>query len=297
MNLSTRRIAALLGLTAGMAFGATALAQQGGFTLFGEATPKISGDDAFVHPVTSPYWHEDSFITTDVRAWYISHRFNDEVGPLRNGQVTGLAVQLRLALTDNLQFVAYKDGYLDFGSPFSQTGWNDVAAGIKWQWLRLDNERLYSAVGAGYEIPIGDPGVLQNDAEVRLWGSVNKGFGKLHLGATVNYRLSTTDENKDAGNSDVLSWHVHADYRVTEIFSPIIEFNGFHIVNEGGGLAVNGADVTNLGGGDDDTITGAIGCELRAGENTAIRGAYEIPLNGSDDLFGTRFTFSLVYSF
>lgn len=275
----------------------TASAQQGGFTLFGPSAPAIKGDNAFVHPVTSPYWHEDSFITSDVRAWYISHRFNDEVAPLRNGQVTGMAVQVRLALTDSLQFVAYKDGYLDFGAPFSQTGWNDVAAGLKWQWLKLDNEAMYSAIGAGYELPIGDPGVLQNDSEVRLWASFNKGFGKLHLGATANYRISLTDENKDAGNSDVFSWHLHADYRATEIFSPIVEFNGFHITNEGGGLALNGADVTNLGGGNDATITGAIGCEIRAGEHTAIRGAYEIPLNSKDDLFGTRFTFSLVYSF
>lgn len=294
--MSTSRFIALA-TTCVLAAVGSVQAQQGGFTLFGDAAPAIKGDNAFVHPVTSPYWHEDSFITSDIRAWYVSHRFNDELGVLQNGQVTDLALQVRIALTDRLQLVAYKDGYLDFGAPFNQTGWNDVGAGLKWQWLRLDESAMYSAIGAGYEFPIGDPGVLQNDGEARLWASINKGFGKLHLGATVNYRITTSDKNEDAGNSDMVSWHVHADYRLSEIFSPVIEANGYHVVKTGGGLAVNGADVTNLGGNNKATVSGAIGCEIRAGENTAIRAAYEIPLNSQDDLFGTRVSISLVYSF
>src|SRR5690554_2867496 len=79
---------------------------QGGFVLFGESGQPLSEEQRFVRPLTAPYFHEDSFVTTDVRAWYVNHQFyGDTIG----GDVAVYAVQVRIALTDRLQFVAYKD--------------------------------------------------------------------------------------------------------------------------------------------------------------------------------------------
>ncbi|MFN7020160.1 MAG: hypothetical protein ACK4WH_02375 [Phycisphaerales bacterium] len=298
--MNVRRLQRLaLGLAAGLA--AQAAAQPTTFTLFSGRIDNPSGDQQFVAPVTAPYYHENSLITTDVRAWYAYHKFNSDsiLGPDSNASV--YAVQVRLALTDRLQLVAYKDGFLDFdGSVVDTEGWNDVAAGLKWQFLRMDDAQLFAALGGGYEFNWGESRALQNDSEVRLWASIDKGFDKFHCGLTLNYRIAVSDDDRDNGNSDIFSWHARADYRLFEHFSPVVELNGYHIVSDSDfGLPLNGADVLNFGSdGADATITMGVGGEFRVGEAVHIRGAYEFPLADNDDsLFGTRLTFSLVWGF
>ena len=152
------------------------------------------------------------------------------------------------------------------------------------------------AAGLGYELPVGDSKVLQNDGEIRAWLSVNKGFDKLHLGATVNYFYATS-RDEPLGHQDYLSWHLHADYWVCDWFSPVAEVNGYHAINKTDeAVPFSGIDVTNLGGGD-DVISAAFGAELRPAKNIGIRGAWEIPLTDGDDLYGWRLTFSAVIGF
>lgn len=287
--------AALVGLTSGIAN-----AQHAKFVLFGDSKAiDRPAEEQFVHPVTSPYFAEDSFVTTDVRAWYVYHRFDGD-SPIDGGHAQVAALQLRLALTDQLQFVAYKDGYTDFDSGLLKSnGWNDVAAGLKYNFLQDWENQLHMAVGVGYEFPIGDTKVLQNDQELRFWYSVNKGFGPWHLGATVNYHLSLgSDDEAPLGNSDVVSWHAHADYYINRYVSPVIELNGYHVVNKGvETVPFQGLDVANLGGGD-DVISAAVGAEFRPVEDISVRAAYEFPLTqNDDDLYGWRVTVSVVYSF
>src|SRR5690606_35391043 len=102
----------------------------------------------------------------------------------------------------------------------------------KWNFLQDWDNQLHAAVGVGYEIASGDDEILHDDDEWRLWLSVNKGFDRLHLGGTVNFFLAD-DHNQGAGNSDRLSWHVHADYYVCEWFSPLVELNGYHVLDRG----------------------------------------------------------------
>ena len=206
-------------------------------------------------------------------------------------------MQVRLALTDRLQFVAYKDGYIWFDdSAVNDEGFNDIAAGLKYNFYRDVEDQLYMSAGLGYQFDFGDSEVLQDDEELRIWFSVDKGFEKLHLGVVVNY-FNATGTESSFGNSDRLSWHVHADYYLTDWFSPVIEFNGYHSVEDGTEtLAFSGADVANLGGGD-DLITMGIGGELRLWENTAFRAAYEFGLTDNRQLFGDRITVSFVYDF
>jgi hypothetical protein len=281
--------------------GSMASAQHADFVLFGKdfkgATPQAyQPEHRFVHPMTSPYFHEDSFVTTDVRAYLLYHNFPNG-GVIDGGTAKVYAAQIRVALTDQLQLVAYKDGYTDFDAGLiSDDGWNDIAAGLKWNFLQNWEQQFHAAVGAGYEVPWGDADVLQNNGEVRIWGSVNKGFDRIHLGLTGNIFFGTSDDEA-LGNSDYASWHFHADYYVCNWFSPSIEFNGYHIINENDEVVpFSGIDVTNLGGGD-DVVTMAVGAEVRAADNIAVRAAYEFPLSDGEDLYGTRVTASLVISF
>jgi hypothetical protein len=275
-------------------------AQSANFTLFGEANPEgraLPEERRAVAPISAPYFHEDSFITTDVRGWFAYHSF-PEASVLGGGSGRDYAVELRLALTDRLQLVANKDGYLDIDSGLvKESGWNDVAAGLKYALIQDYKNDFHVAVGLGYQFAIGDPSVLQNDQEARGWVSVNKGFDKLHLGATLNYLKHTGNEDA-LGSSDRITYHLHADYWVNKWFSPVVEFNGYHSVNNGDNtpLPFSGADLANLGGGA-DLVTFAPGFEIRPTEDLGIRAAYETDLTTGDSIFGYRWTFSVVYHF
>ncbi len=279
-------------------------AQYADFILFGEPDAEMASvpeEQQFVHPITSPYYHENSFITSDVRAWYLFHDFdNDGVanGGL-GGDVQVAAVQVRLALTDRLQFVAYKDGYAWFDdSVVNDDGWMDIAAGLKYNFYRDIEQELYLSAGVGYQLDLGDSSVLQDDEILRLWVSGDKGFDKLHIGGTFNYFIPTASESS-LGDSETISWHIHADYYVCEWFSPVVEFNGYHTVDEGTvAVPFSGVDVANLGGGEsEDVVTMGIGGAFRILDNIDIRAAYEFPLTDNSQLFGERLTLSAVYSF
>jgi len=270
-------------------------AQSAKFVLFGDhnADGQAQADaDKFVHPVTSPYFHEDSFVTSDVRAWYVYHNFP---GKVLGGEAHVAALQVRLAITQDFQLVAYKDGYTWLNADaIDQDGWNDVGAGLKWSFLHDYKSNFHAAIGAGYEFPFGESKVLQNNEEFRFWASMNKGFGPLHLGATGNVFFAP-----DSSQGDYLSWHLHADYFLCRFISPVVEVNGYHYFDEADGAGpASGIDVSNLGGGE-DVITLGLGAEVRPFQeiDLSFRCAYELPLTDETDLYGWRLTFSAVYAF
>ncbi|MEM8782354.1 MAG: hypothetical protein AAGE65_05790 [Planctomycetota bacterium] len=297
-------------LTASSAFAAAALAapawaQHADFVLFGDPNPAGIAEppeQRHVAPITSPFYHEDSFITTDLRAWYLYHDFPSAgiPGGVGGGRANAVALQVRVALTDRLQLVAYKDGYADFETgAIKDDGPFDLAAGLKYAVIQDWENDLHVAVGVGYELGIGDDEALQEDDEARIWASIDKGFGKLHTGATINV-IIPTDAEDPLGDSTSIFWHARADYYLHELFSPVVELNGYHTVEEGDNapLTFNGVDVANLGGGQsEDVITIGFGGETRPLDNLAFRFAYEFPLLENEDLFGYRWTLSLKLDF
>lgn len=291
----------LVAATGAFACTGAATAQHADFVVFGESNEEAMSIEAsrrHVHPISAPYFHEDSFVTSDVRAWGLYHNFPD-ASAIGGGDAKVGAVQLRLALTEEFQFVAYKDGYANFNSgAVDADGLMDIGAGLKFNFIHDWQNDFHMAVGLGYELKTGHGRILQNDDEWRLWLSANKGFGRLHLGATVNVFLAD-EKNVGVGNSDHLSWHLHADYHLCDWFSPVVEFNGYTVLEDGAQvLPFQGLDVANLGNGKgEDVVTVALGGEFRPAARWALRAAYETPLTHADDLFGYRWTFSVVFSF
>lgn len=291
-----------LALIAFAAAATPATAQHAGVILFGEPNPAAASapaENRHVHGITAPYYNEDSFVTSDIRVWYAYHDFPNH-GALGGGHGQVAAVQARLALTSQLQLVAYKDGFLwlDTGL-IEEEGWNDIGAGLKFNFWQDFENQFHAAVGAGYEFPWGDPSVLQNDANARFWLSADKGFGAFHLGGTVNFLIETGDDDA-LGNSDRFMWNLRADYYTCEWFSPVLNFNGYHAIDDDDEVVpFSGLDLINLGGGD-DVVTIGIGGEFRPipeNPNMMFRAAYETPLTQGEDLFGFRWTFSFIWSF
>jgi len=279
---------------------APAVAQHADTVLFGEADAAAKSaplEHHFVHPLTSPYVHEDSFITTDLRAWYVMHEFTAG-SPIGSGDASVIAVQARVALTDRLQLVAYKDGYLEIDTPgLDDSGFNNIAAGLKWNFYRDWTTGTHASAGIGYELALGDEEVLQDYDEWRLWLSGNQAFGAMHLGATFNYFVPGGEEGLFEPAKRI-SWHVHADYRLNDNFSPVLEINGYKTLDdEPGSAPFSGVDVANIGGEGEDVITAGVGGEWRFSERLAARLAYESPLTDNLDLFGYRWTLSLVWGF
>lgn len=291
-------------LSLGLLLTGFSLNAQGGFVLFGDSGEAPAPEEKFVRPLTGPYFHEDSFITTGIRAWYVDHQFSENT-VINGGDVSVMALQARFALTESLQLVAYKDGYteVDGGALDGSDGWNDIGAGLKWAFLQDWENNFHMAAGIGYEFGWGDDEVLQDTDELRLWLSANKGFGKLHLGAVVNYIYAMDEDEGALGNSDMVTVHLHADYYLAEWFSPVVEINGYFAQDSSpaalAAFDISGVDAVSLPGGDDeDTITGALGFELRPlGPDLGLRAAYETELSSSESLFGHRWTLSAVYEF
>lgn len=285
---TTLLCAASLFATAALTFAGTPISSK-------KEVKQVAEEDIVVHPVTSPYFAEDSFVTSDIRPVFVYHNIPGNF--LGGGSASVTAAQVRLKLTDSLQLVAYKDGWLDVSTRgFGARGWNDIAAGLKWAFYRNDAAQFHAAVGLGYEFASGDRRVLQRDDELRAWLSVNKGFGKLHLGATFNYSWSMGNGGSLLGDSDWLSWHLHADYQVNKWFSPLVEVNGYH-TTRGNGVPFSGADVVNINNNGKDTISAAVGAEIRPLKWLALRAAFEFPLTHNVDLYGNRMTFSSVIKF
>jgi hypothetical protein len=280
---------------------ANALLAQSGYIASGETVRTLAPEQRTVAPLTAPYYHEDSFITSDLRAWYLNHQLDqpDVIG----GEVTVAALQVRVALTEQLQLVAYKDGYTRFsdGSLNGRDGWNDIALGLKYAFVQDWANEYHIAAGIGYEFDWGNSEALQNTDELRLWISENKSFGKLHLGATVNYLIAMDKNQGELGSSDMLTLHFHSDYYLNEWISPVFEINAYFVTDDNGtGVdPVSGLDAVSLGSGqDEDVWTAALGAELRPFQNdVSVRAAYETDISDSENLFKYRWTFSAVYPF
>ncbi len=291
----------LLGALGLLAAGASSVSAQSGYVMFPaqETHPVLSESERFVRPISSPYYHEDAFITTDLRAWYVYHKFpRNTLG----GDATVAAAQVRLALTESLQLVVYKGGWIDFDDGVvRENGWNDHAAGLKWAFYQDWEQQLHLAAGLGWQIPTGKSDVLQNNNALRLWLSANKGIDRLHLGATANF-IRGFNGSEHFGAADQLMLHFHADYFINRWFSPVVEANVYLVTKErdGSQTPFQGLDVANISGGkDDDVVTLALGGEFRPfGPNIGIRAAYETTVKKGDaSLFNYRWTISSVIEF
>lgn len=251
-----------------------------------------------VHPITAPNFSDDPYITSDLRGTYINHQFPRN--PFLNGGAARVYdFQGRYAVNEDLQVMVSKLGAADVHLPGSEEyGMTDLALGIKYALLADWENRQHFAIGAGYELGIGDEDVLGDDDELRVFGTFARGVGALNLSGSANLRFAMGSEDA-AGDSDVLSIHLHADTEIDEHFSPVVELNYYKVLSDGDNVTpYSGVDLANFGGNqDEDVLTVGLGGEARVVEGVALRLAYETPLTDNEDLFGYRWTASAIWRF
>ena len=254
----------------------------------------------YVPPLTNPIFNETPYITTEARAFYFHHQL-PEGFVTSGGNVDLVALQLRVALTERLGFIATKDGYADFDFDSvlpDEDGFANIALGFKYALISVPEDESIVTAGLRYEIPINDletGGIeLQGDGAGFLNPFVTGAttFGDLGLQASLGANIALDPEV----DTSILHYSLHADYEVLPGLFPLIELNGFTPIDHGN---LNGVDVLNFGSEDrDTTLTIGGGFRYRLNDNFQIGTGAETPITDKDNtIFDYRVYVDLVLSF
>jgi hypothetical protein len=280
--------------------------------------------EGFQKPIVQPYLFEDPFITTGVYPYYLRHEF-PESSIFEGGHADAVAVQLRVALTDRLAFVASKDGRMrtapDLALLEDEEGWMNLAGGFKYALVQQPDEPFILSAALRAELPTGGHDVFSGGSDAIVLPSLSAAWGleDLHLIGALGGQIPT-----DSGEYSTSGfYHLYADYGVASWFQPFVQISGIHWFDGGDGhrrveLAngaevtidqathavgvghFEGADVLNLGSKGvegHDLVTAALGTHIPLGRHLAFSVAYERPITQRKDIFEQRVTTAIRIEF
>lgn len=250
----------------------------------------------FIGPISNPILSKDPRSLTEARPLYIYNKI-DPSHPLGSGNFDVYAMQLRVALTDRLTFIADKDGYATIHPQVpvgTLEGWLDLAAGLKYVFVRdVENQFLVTG-GFMYEIPNGEAAVFQNQGGglFTLFGTIGKEFaGRAHILDTFGTQLPT---NWNA-NSSLFYNSLHLDYALLPWLYPLIELNWLHYTsggNRGIPAAIGEGDglinIGTSGVAGNDLVTTAVGLKCLLNDHLELGTAWEVPISNRHDLINNR---------
>ena len=256
--------------------------------------------DNFINPVSNPVLAKDPRSSTWARVLFINNNFPGST-PIGGGDAQIYAMQVNLAITDRLTFIADKDGYGVFRTTNLKpsNGWLDLAAGFKYTLIRdVENQFLFT-VGIMYEMPSGAAQVFQRTGEGIFTPFIT--YGKQfadhwHFMGTHGYSFGV-----DPGANSSFFYHsLHLDREINGWFYPLVEMNFFQYTHGGNALprAIGEGDgLLNLGTqgmNGRDLLTTAIGAKFKLSQNVMAGAAYEFPLSGYMGILNNRVTVDLV---
>lgn len=273
-----------------------------------------------VSPVTNPLFFEDPMIRTEIRPIFAYHHIGsdllDSLGlkGLGGGDVRVYAVQARYAVTDRLAIIATKDGYTDVDFDnlpgISKSGWNDLAAGLKYALIQNPEKDEIVTVGVKLELPTGNEKVFQGNGkgEWDVFVSGAKGFGNFRTIGSAGWRIPNSFDDE----SSIAHYSLQLEYRTCQWFIPFISANGITVVAAGNqktladtgvgieGWQVEGFDLLNFGADSSDGFTqivGGVGFRSQLCKWADFGFAYETSLTTPKALFDDRFTVDFVIRF
>lgn len=266
----------------------------------------LYGDQHFrdkPRPVGSPLYFEDPFINSDMRFVYLYHDFPKQ-SVLKGGDLNVYALQLRIALTERLAFLATCDGISHLESPIlnDDTGWNDLALGLKYAfWVDHSNDFIASG-GLKWKLSNGHADTLHGNVdELVPFITAYKGWGKLNFIANAEGRIAM-DEHR--GNH-LFHWNGHVSYEIIDrVFFPLFEVHGVHYLSDGDHLPFNdgGLDYANLGSNDvagKSVFWGGIGARWNIMDHVSWGAVWEFPMQSvhANDIFEQRVSTNLILTF
>ncbi len=271
-------------------------------------TPKagfLRSDHAFddmIMPISNPIFAIDPRSSTHARILFVNNWTPGThlVAPDDSFQV--YAGQINLALTERLSFIAQKDGYAVVNRGPLGDGLLNVAAGLKYAFIRKPEDQLIVSAGLMYEIPSGEAAVFQGHGSGILtpFISAGKGWGRFHSVSNLGYAIGLDDQE----NTSFIYMQQHFNYQLTNWFYPVAELNWFHYTNgadrglpaalgEGDGLINFGT--TDMAGA--DLVTAAFGARIQPYFWFSLGAAYEFPISSREDLIEHRLIVDMIFRY
>ncbi len=251
-------------------------------------------------PVSNPVNFEDPRILSEVRPVYVHHDIDSKF-VTQGGSVDIYAMQLRVALTDNLAFIATKDGYVKM-KPDSvlkdESGFANLAGGFKYSIYNCEDTIV--TTGLRYEAPTGEKEVLQGNGD----GIINPFLSAATSAGGFNFMGYTAVRAAiDQDDSTFYDASLHVDKKLGW-FSPLVELNLFNVLDAGHRLPIEdeGQDFFNIGyslSQNETMLTTAVGARAELSDDVSLGLAYEFPLVTGSGSYITewRLTSDLIYRF
>lgn len=263
----------------------------------------MRGFEGFANPIGNPLYFETPFVNSEARFLYLWHNF-PSASDVGGGDLSVFALQVRLALTERLGFIATKDGYSVMRASIlpKGEGWNDLGFGLKYALIVDQPNQFVVTTGLRWVLSNGDRDILMgNTDELSPFISFAKGWDRLHLIGNITGRLPM---DRHDGNY-VLQWDLHLDYEIAPEtlpgFYPVFEVHGLHYLSNGDRLplAVGGLDYANIGSDDvagSAVIWGGIGFRWKLTPNFSFGSTFEYPFHKiGTDIHGGRVTFDFIF--
>jgi hypothetical protein len=265
---------------------------------------EAGGHKRYVPPLVNPLFNETPYITTEARPLHMHYDLPSQF-LTTGGTIDVTAVEIRVALTDRLGFIASKDGYVfaDFDAVLpDDNGFANISLGLKYAVLSKPKEKAILTVGIEYEPPTGGvktAGIdLQGggDGFIDFFVTGAKAWDKFGLQGSIGYNHAIDGDH----DSSMVHYSVHADYEVFPNFFPIIELNGVTTVDHGTRTVGNfeGFDLVNFGSTDSGTVvTLAAGARYRLNEHVQFGIGYEAPITNREDIINWKVLFDVVLTY
>ncbi len=278
----------------------------------------------FEQPIVAPYLFEEPFITTDLHGTYIWHDFPDS-SALGGGSLHVAALQIRVALTDRVAFIATKDGYgwLRPDSPLldDEGGWFNLTAGLKASIIENRDEGWALSGVLRFEAPTGSDEVFNGHSSGMVLPSLTGAYSLGDLRFVGDFGAQVPFDTDEQSTS--LFYHLLASYPIFKEIRAFAQFSGISWIDDGDGSfnvgleggarlplstvqavlgtgSFEGADVANIGSESIDgksMLTWALGVFVPVSEKLTLSTAYERTFGGHKGIFQQRVTTALVYTF
>jgi hypothetical protein len=254
--------------------------------------------DAFVSPVSNPFYLYDPRALTEVKPLFIYQHVPGTEG-VAHGNIYFAGVQGRVALTDRLSFVFSKLGvtWSEVNAPAfnisHHSGFSDLFLGPQYTFIRSDTTCTLLAGGLSFDIGTGSSRVLfreVDDLALRPYLSFGQNFktgiGDFNFLNTTGFSIGTSNRDRSLFFT---SFHVDYDVAGWHKFYPLIELNYFDYFRH--------AAAANLGLEGRNQLSMAVGARYKFTENIQAGGAFEFPLISPHHFMDYRLTLDMIFRY
>jgi len=270
--------------------------------------------DEFISPVSNPFLFEDPRSLTEIRPIFMLQGTPDSARFFHGGDVEFFGIQARVAVTERVDFVMNKLGWVwtdirapEKGEPFaSNGGFGELWLGPKFTFLRNDQTQTLGAAGVTFQIPAGSPSVFQNTGDVSIVPYMSFGqnflrssYGSFNALGTTGYAFG------DHERTQYFFLSGHLDYDVANLHKiyPLIEINWMANTVAGqnmGPFGFEGGDLFNFGDrgqSGKENLTMALGGRYKFTEWAQVGSTIEFPLVKSSNLMDFRWTIDFIFRY